>query len=210
MPKIKTVIFDISGVLIELGGMPDFVKWTGKSPEEIGSLWLESESAREFESGKTDFTSFHKRFQKEWSIQISNRDLKMAFQSWVREPLPGASKLVLKLHGLAQIACLSNTNEIQWPVVCESLEMDKLFPKQFASYKLGMVKPDREIFDYTLSELNASPSSTLFFDDSQLNVDAARSVGIHAVKVKGPNDINEALHEYGIFGTKAESGSEGD
>lgn len=199
MPRIQTVIFDISGVLVELSGMPDFEKWTGMSPKDISTQWLMSESVRSLESGKIDFATFHDRFLTEWEIEISHEDLKQAFEDWVSKAFDGAADLVMSLDDSLQLACLANTNEVQWPVVCDTLDIDSLFPRQFASHIVGMVKPDAEIYHHALAELSATPESTLFIDDSSLNVAAAKEIGINAYCVKGPSEARAVLENFDLL-----------
>ena len=54
----KVVILDVGGVLVKLGGMRQFERWTGLTPSEIKSRWLASEAVREFESGRLSFQPF--------------------------------------------------------------------------------------------------------------------------------------------------------
>ncbi len=111
------MLFDLSGVLVELGGMPDFVKWTGRSTADIGAHWLKSESVRSFERGFIGFEDVHALFVEEWDVDISCAALSGSFESWVEKAYPGALELLCDLAGRYTLACLTNTNSVQWPVV---------------------------------------------------------------------------------------------
>ena len=50
----------------------------------------------------------------------------------------------------------------------------------FVSFRIGLVKPDRDIFDHVASDLAVDPASVVFFDDNQVNVDGARRAGFEA------------------------------
>ena len=54
-------------------------------------------------------------------------------------------------------------------------------------------KPDREIFDYTCEHCGIKPEETLFFDDSQANVDAARALGFYAALVPVGTEFTDLL-----------------
>jgi len=41
-----------------------------------------------------------------------------------------------------------------------------------------MVKPDKDIFLYTLTKCDSKPEEVLFIDDGKINVDAAIGVGM--------------------------------
>lgn len=54
-----------------------------------------------------------------------------------------------------------------------------LFEEIVISSLVKMVKPDPEIYLYTLQKINLSPEETMFIDDNKVNVDAAINLGIH-------------------------------
>lgn len=62
--------------------------------------------------------------------------------------------------------------------------MSELFDALYLSYKMRMRKPEPEIFLELLRSEGAEPNECLFFDDSQQNCDAARSLGIEAIMVE--------------------------
>jgi putative hydrolase of the HAD superfamily len=47
------------------------------------------------------------------------------------------------------------------------------------SYCLGRVKPEEDIYRYCLDRLGLPPAACLFLDDMDLNVAAARAIGLH-------------------------------
>ncbi len=48
----------------------------------------------------------------------------------------------------------------------------------------GISKPEFRIYQLTLARLGVRPEEAVFVDDKQVNVDAARHLGIHAVHFK--------------------------
>ena len=46
------------------------------------------------------------------------------------------------------------------------------------SYQLRIAKPDPAIYRHVLKELGTRPEETLFVDDKQVNIDAARALGM--------------------------------
>ena len=62
----------------------------------------------------------------------------------------------------------------------------------FASFMLGMLKPDVMIYKTVLQKLGAKPEEVIFVDDKPKNVEAAKSVGIHGI-VFDKNTINREL-----------------
>lgn len=74
-----------------------------------------------------------------------------------------------------------------------------LFDQHFASHLTGKLKPDRESFEHVLQSLNCDPPSILFLDDNEMNVKAARSVGIIAYRTQGAQEAEKILEKMGIL-----------
>lgn len=199
MNKELILLFDLSGVLVELGGMPDFVKWTGKSVDDIGALWLASPSTRNFERGHISFEEFHTNFVKEWNVSITSNDLFEAFESWVERAFPGAVDLLSELSNQYTLACLTNTNSVQWPIVQKTIEANKYFEYQFASHEVRKIKPDSEAYEHVIDTLGIPAKNIIFLDDSAINVKAACEVGMKAFHVKGAIAARNALIENALL-----------
>lgn len=195
MTQEKIILFDIGGVLIDLGGMPKFVEWTGMTPHDIMAQWLMSPGVRAFESGQIGFTAFHHSFVDEWQMEMTEDALYSFFASWVKQTKPGAIALLDELRGRYTLACLTNTNAVHWPVVQATIETDKNFTHQFVSHLLGKLKPDAEMYEHVIEALGVSAENIIFFDDSAKNVAGAQRFGIQAYQVNTPHDVRRILIE---------------
>ena len=60
------------------------------------------------------------------------------------------------------------------------------------SCDLNSMKPDARIYEHTLQALNVEPRNALFIDDREVNVDAARQLGMHGFVFTDA----EGLHSY--------------
>ena len=58
--EIEVIVFDVGGVLVELGGVNSILEWSlGRfSIEDVWRLWLASPAVRAFETGRTDADAF--------------------------------------------------------------------------------------------------------------------------------------------------------
>jgi glucose-1-phosphatase len=92
-------------------------------------------------------------------------------------------------------ATLCNTNALQWPSLIEQRDPIGAFDPHFASHLTGKIKPDEEPFQHLLATLGCEGPATSFLDDSQLNVAAAKRVGMTAFQVQGPVESERALRE---------------
>ena len=55
-----------------------------------------------------------------------------------------------------------------------------MFEVKVFSSSVGLVKPEREIYEYCLTRLSLEPEETLFIDDKKENIDAACRLGMNA------------------------------
>ena len=117
------------------------------------------------------------------------------FSHWMENipEIDGMAALVglLKENGVP-LFLLSNISK-SFAARADEFPVLHLFEKKIFSAVCGMVKPSREIFEYLCSTCGIAPEETLFIDDSQKNIDGARSVGIHGYLFDG--DV-AALREY--------------
>ena len=67
----------------------------------------------------------------------------------------------------------------------------------------GRIKPDVDAFEHVLDSLGCPPAQVLFLDDNLLNVEAARSIGMHAARACGPAEAQAVLTHFGIIGGAA-------
>lgn len=66
------------------------------------------------------------------------------------------------------------------------------------SGELGLIKPDRAIYDHHVSAFGLEPAATLFIDDSEKNVAGAIAAGWNAVHFDGAEKLRSDLARYGI------------
>lgn len=198
--ETRVVLFDLGGVLIELGGVDHFGQLIGEGDEaEIWRSWLTSHWVREYERGLCSRREFAAGMREEHGLSLEEEEFLEMFLSWPRGLLPGASDLVGGLESGVRPACLSNTNELHWNEQRDADVLQRLFELRFLSHELGLVKPDREIFEHVLSDLGLIGGEVLFLDDNQINVDGALRVGLDAHVVKGVDAARELLRSRGLL-----------
>jgi putative hydrolase of the HAD superfamily len=71
--------------------------------------------------------------------------------------------------------------------------------RYYFSDELGLVKPDREVFKHVVRDLDVPPERIAFFDDTPINVKAAREVGIIAYEADGIAQLESRLHRLGVL-----------
>ncbi len=199
MKKYQHLIFDLGGVLIELGDTP--------IPEELFKPnnrltlkeWFSSPVAHDFEKGHLGAEQLANAFINEFNLNITKEEFINFFRKWPKGIYPGARKLLKELGKNYNLSVLSNCNEIHWPIMKYDFEILKFFKNAFSSHLIGNTKPNIAVFNHVLKELKAAPSDVLFFDDNEKNIAAAKCIGITAIQVNGVEAVKKHLGTLNIL-----------
>lgn len=87
----------------------------------------------------------------------------------------------LRDDGLLLALCTNNVREWE-PLWRPMLPVDEVFEVVVDSAFVGLRKPDPEIYRLTLERLGTEPHRTIFLDDMEHNVEAARALGLVGVR----------------------------
>jgi putative hydrolase of the HAD superfamily len=74
-----------------------------------------------------------------------------------------------------------------------------LFRRGVFSSRVKLVKPDRAIFDHAAQAFGIDPAQTLFIDDYEANVVAARAAGWQALHFESPAQCEAELVMRGLL-----------
>ncbi len=199
--RIRVVLFDLGGVLVELGGVSTVISWMANPviPEELFRMWLTSPAVRAFETGRIDPDLFADQLIAEMSLRVDREALLRELTGWPTGTFPGALELLARIPRRYMRATLSNTNALHWPQVMGRMKLEKAFDHHFASHLTGKIKPDEEAFRHVTAAPDCATDEVLFLDDNRLNIDAAKKCGIRAVQVKGVPAAERALLDFGVL-----------
>lgn len=180
---LRAVVFDYGMVLTNppdaaahaaierITGLPsgqvDDLYWRHRHAYDVGALtgeafWLEVTEAAGLKMSETQIQELV-----HWDVRMwltENR----AMLAW---------QLELKQRGL-RTAIVSNMGDTVHRQMERELGWLSGFDVLVWSYQLGVTKPDEAIYRYALDRLGACPEETLFIDDRQVNVEAARQLGM--------------------------------
>ena len=196
--QYKVILFDLGGVLLRLN---DPIETFGLDIElsEFKNRWLQSPSVRKFESGGMDTEEFARNIVEEAALPYDSEEFIRRFDAWPDRLFDEALSVLQAIPAKFKRALLSNINPQHWRRDEIEGQLSGYFDHTFLSYETGLIKPDHDAFELVVKSFNCSPDEVLFFDDSQMNVDAAASYGLHAVLAIGIDDVKETLENRRIF-----------
>jgi putative hydrolase of the HAD superfamily len=197
--KPKVLLLDIGNVLLPLHTrrfQAAVEHAIGKPAPNAWKSLYDSPASDRFERGLIE----REAFQREACAALGTAMTADAFAELYCRifdgPTPGLEESLGLLRRRYRLALLSNTNPIHadfflshYPGLFGLFRPDdRLF-----SHALACRKPEAEIYERALGRLGEAAESVRFYDDSEQNVEAARILGIDAIRIPRPGDILREL-----------------
>jgi putative hydrolase of the HAD superfamily len=192
---IRAVICDFGGVLTSplLGAFAAFQDDHGISLEQLGIAMAAGSSSLggkhplfELECGRISEERFLDLLREGLEPVIGHRPKLHRFKETYFDALDPNGEMIALMAELARdglrMAMLTN-NVREWePLWRAKLPVDEIFETVVDSAFVGMRKPDREIYELTVSRLDGiSAEECIFIDDTKVNCEAAEALGMTAV-----------------------------
>lgn len=194
---IRSVVFDVDGVLIRDG---EFARILG---ERYGLSLKHTASFFQgpFQDcllGRADLRESVAPFLVDWAWPGSVDDLLELWFDADSETNDDVLGLADELRARGVPCFVASTQEQHRATHLEHrLGLGARFDGAFFSCHIGTRKPDRAFFDHVASEIGASPSDILFFDDHDSNVKGAREAGWNAERYELGDDVRAIVNSYG-------------
>ena len=200
---LRAVVFDYGMVL---SGSPDPAAWaamrriSGVAEDRFEPLYWADRAA--YDDGTLTGVAFWRSFLRRAGLppdEAMAEDLNCwDCRFWtVQNPAMVAWQLALKQRGLLTAIC-SNMGDSTLASVEGAFDWIHRFDVLIWSCELGVVKPGAAIYRHTLAELGTLPEETLFIDDKQENIDAARALGIRAIQFSSVERLRQELIADGL------------
>jgi putative hydrolase of the HAD superfamily len=204
-PRITTVISDFGGVLTTplIQSFAAVQDQTGVPFEELVNAMtrIAEEDGRhplfELETGRLSEVDFLRKLGDTLELVLGHRPELHRFREIYFDALHPNEPMIELMREAKdsghRMGLLTN-NVREWePLWRTMLPVDEIFEVVVDSGFVGMRKPDREIYDLTLERMgNPTPEECLFIDDTDVNCDAARELGMSAVHYR---DNDQAIGE---------------
>jgi 2-haloacid dehalogenase len=122
------------------------------------------------------------------------------FDEMMAGPISGTVDILAELREReVPIYALSNWSAETFPLAQKRFEFLQWFLAIFLSAEVRLVKPDPRIFTRFCERFCLSPEHIIYIDDLQHNVEAARTIGMHAIRFRDPASLHEELVRLGVL-----------
>ncbi len=203
---IKTVIFDMGGVIITLDseeakrrfeelGLKDFDKQM--------NVYTQQGINGDLEEGKLSEEEYRAEVSRQVGREVSFDELKHCWTGYVKD-VPVRKLMTirnLKKQGY-RVVLLSNTNPYMSSFTDseefseEGRPIGDYFDAMYRSYEVKYMKPDENFFRYVLGQERAMPDECLFIDDGARNCCAASELGIYTYCPQNGEDWCDKIYNY--------------
>ena len=197
MAEIKTIIFDLGGVLIDWN--PDYVyntifdnpadkKWFY---ENICTHdWNEEQDAGRTLSDATEM------LVKQFPDQEAN--IRAYYDRWeemLKGPIQETVDIFreLKERNKYQILALTNWSAETFPIALERFDFLHWFDGRVVSGEEKTRKPFIEIYQTLINRFDVDPSKAIYTDDNTRNLHPAKELGMHTIHFQQPAQFRKAL-----------------
>jgi putative hydrolase of the HAD superfamily len=196
---IKTVIFDLGGVLVRTENRQPRQKLAEKygiSYQELSDLVYRTKSANLATIGKVSAEDHQQTILKNLNLPLDSFST-FEDEFWGGDRLDShLVEFIQSLRGEYKTVLLSNA----WDNLRQLLEglwkIDGVFDHIFISAELGLAKPDPEIYKVVIDSLDQDPSELILIDDFVENVKAAREARLNAIHFRNRDQALADLAEY--------------
>ena len=129
-------------------------------------------------------------------INITDEEFITGWNSIYVGEIPGVATLLSDVREKLPIYAFTNSNsthQLAWSKKYGHIL--NLFRDVFVSSEIGKRKPEPAAFEFISKEIGVKLELILFFDDSLENIVEAKKIGMQAVHVTSPEDIEISLKE---------------
>jgi 2-haloacid dehalogenase len=202
MHAIDTIVFDLGGVLVDWNPRYLYRKLIKDDCEVERFLaevchggWNEKQ-----DEGRT----FAEAIAELVAVHPEKKDLIQAYFDRWPEMIGGAfDETVAVLRDLHageryRLFALSNWSVETFPHALSRFDFFAYFENILLSGEEKMMKPDARFFALLSSRHGVQPNRTIFIDDVEKNVNAARNLGFHTIRFTDQFKLRDQLAEMGV------------
>lgn len=197
------IVFDLGGVLMDWDPYYLYRKILGDDRQVVDRFLKE-----------VDFFRWNQEQDRGRSFAEATAELSARFPEYSQlihayderylESLGGAIQPVVEIMRALKDAgyrlyCLSNWPAEKFALVRPRYAFFEWFEGRVISGEVGLIKPDKAIFDLLLERVGLPARECLFIDDHERNTCAARELGFQTILFQSPQQLEAELRRIGVL-----------
>lgn len=203
MTKIKNIVFDLGGVIIDLNRECAIKRFKEMGVRDIEAYLDPYEQKGLFlalENGTVTLEEFRVQLSELIGKTLTTEEVSYGWMGFIEAVPQYKLDYILELRKQYRVYILSNTNPVVFGWAKTSAFSDGGLPitaycdKFYASFEMKITKPDARIFDLMIQDSGMLPAETLFVDDGKLNVEMGKTKGFVTYQPENKEDWREPLN----------------
>jgi len=202
---IRTVVFDLGGVLIDWDPRYLYRKMFGGDDAAMehflahvcnGAWNLAQDAGRSWAEAIEMLSAEHPQHRPLISAYRARWD------EMLNGPISGTLDIVAELRGKGvPLYALTNWSAETFPIAKERYDFLGWFRDILVSGDEKLIKPDRRIYELLLSRNGLAAAESVFIDDAPKNVEGARAAGMAALHFETPDKLRADLTALALLDT---------
>lgn len=171
---VRAIIFDCFGVIVGRGFEHTYRAAGGDPTQDRPFI---ADMLGQANLGRLSEADFHAQIAHH--IGCTKAEWQQAMDA-AEQPDTELLEYIESLRPKYKTAILSNANHGVVAARVGEAWLERCFDEVLVSAELGMVKPERAMYEHAAAVLGVTPAECVFFDDSSYHVEPAKALGMQA------------------------------
>lgn len=199
--KIKNIIFDFGGVLVDWN--PRYLYRNIFNNDEKMEFFLKNICTDEWnilqDKGRSLEDGTNVLLEK---FPEYNDMIKLYYDKWevmLKSDIKDNVEVLYNLKGKYKLLGLTNWSAETFPIALARYPFFKEFEGIVVSGEEKMIKPNKDIFNVLLERYNINAEESLFIDDNIANIKTANEMGFKTIHVNKGINLNDTIISLGLL-----------
>ena len=201
MAKIKNLLFDLGGVLLNIDYNKTADAFKKLGVHQFDELYSQAGANHLFEAletGEISEADFYTSIQQYCHPSTTQQQIEMAWNAILLNFRIESLECLAKLKNKYNVYLLSNTNSIHLTAFhkifkeeTSKANLDDYFIKAYYSHQIHKRKPYPATYQFVLEDAGIKADETLFIDDSFNNIEGAKEAGLQVYHLLATQKIED-------------------
>lgn len=193
---IKNVIFDVGRVLLKYNPKKfmEHLGYSSSDIEDMAKLIFSSDTWQELDRGTLTNDEAIEYFIGE--KPHLKHEIEYVMKNWKDHltPIEDNASIIGQLKDKGhKLYIISNFHKEAFEYLRDKYEFFGYFDDIIISADVKLLKPDKKIYLHLINKYNLIPEECVFIDDMEMNIDAAKSLGMNTIWYKDNVSVKDEL-----------------